>query len=221
MIKRFTLWVKQHPYSLAVLYFIPYLIYFEILEKFQVPTYIMYCPIDDLIPFHEIFIIPYLMWFPLLFFSLLYFLLKSKKEFLDLCFLMFSGMTICLIIYTILPNGLQLRPEITHDNILANIAKLLYSLDTPTNVCPSIHVASTIAVMLVVIKSKTFKHPTFVKGSIILLSFTICLSTMVLKQHSCIDVICGLLLSGVLYIVTYYTPWRKVLVRTPLRKIIM
>lgn len=220
MIKKCIRWIKHHPYSLALLYFIPYIIYFKILETYQVPKYIIHCAIDDMIPFCEAFIIPYFAWFPFLIIALLFFMRKSKNEFLNLCFLMFSGMTICLIIYTILPNGLQLRPHILHDNLLANIAKFLYAIDTPTNVCPSIHVTSTIAVMIIVLKSEVCKHPFISKCSVVILSIAICVSTMVLKQHSVIDVICGLLLSAVLYFITYHTAWRTVLIRTPLRKII-
>lgn len=213
-------WIRAHPYCLALLYFIPYLIYFELLEKLQVPKFTIHCGIDDWIPFHEGFVIPYFLWFPLLAGSLAYFLFKSKDEFLNLCFLMFTGMTISLIIYTFLPNGLNLRPEVLHDNILADIARMLYTIDTPTNVCPSIHVSSTIAVMIVVGKSTTLKRPAITKPLVMLLGIAICLSTMVLKQHSFIDVVCGLLLTGGLYVVTYKMNWKRMFSRTFLRKIV-
>lgn len=164
--------------------------------------------------------IPYFLWFPLLAGSLAYFLFKSKDEFLNLCFLMFTGMTISLIIYTFLPNGLNLRPEVLHDNILADIARMLYTIDTPTNVCPSIHVSSTIAVMIVVGKSTTLKRPAITKALVMLLGIAICLSTMVLKQHSFIDVVCGLLLTSGLYVVTYKMNWKRMFSRTFLRKIV-
>ena len=99
-------WIKAHPYSLWVTYYIPYLICFILLEQFSDPKFIIYSPIDDMIPFCEYFIIFYLMWFPLMFLSLLYFLLKDKDAFIDLCFLMFTGMSISLLIYVIAPNGL-------------------------------------------------------------------------------------------------------------------
>ena len=60
-------WIKAHPYSLWVTYYIPYLICFILLEQFSDPKFIIYSPIDDMIPFCEYFIIFYLMWFPLMF----------------------------------------------------------------------------------------------------------------------------------------------------------
>lgn len=213
-------WIRSHPYCLAVLYFIPYLIYFELLENFQSPRFTIHCVIDDWIPFHESFIIPYFLWFPLLAGSLAYFLFRSKEEFLNLCFLMFSGMTISLLIYTILPNGLDLRPEVLHDNLLADIARMLYTIDTPTNVCPSIHVSSTVAIMIVFWKSESLKHPRITKILIMITGIAICLSTMILKQHSFIDVVCGVLLTVGLYVVTYRMNWRRIFSHTFLRKIV-
>lgn len=217
MMSSLCLWIKKHPYSLALLYFIPYLLYFELLEHFAVPRFIIHSPIDDLIPFHEAFILPYFAWFPLLAGALGYFLFHSRDEFLNLCFLMFTGMTICLLIYTILPNGLQLRPVVTHKNVLADIARMLYAIDTPTNVCPSIHVSSTVAIMLVAARYDRFQHPFFSKLLIFFLGTAICISTMVLKQHSIIDVVLGILLSLILYKVTYGMNWQKLLARTPLK----
>ena len=55
-------WIKAHPYSLWVTYYIPYLICFILLEQFSDPKFIIYSPIDDMIPFCEYFIIFYLIY---------------------------------------------------------------------------------------------------------------------------------------------------------------
>lgn len=204
-------WIQEHPYCLAILYFIPYLICFELLEAFVVPKFYIYSSLDELIPFQEIFIIPYLLWFPLLAISLGYFLFHSKEEFLNLCYSMFAGMSISLFIYLVLPNGLNLRLETTHQNILTTIVQALYSIDTPTNVCPSIHVATTLSILFAILHSTLFQHPRFIKICSTLLCLSICMSTMFLKQHSIIDAIAGGLLSLVLYYFAYYTNWKRVI----------
>ena len=56
MLKKTAAWIREHPYALCLLYFIPYLIYFELLEAFAVPKFIIHCPLDDWIPFHEGFV---------------------------------------------------------------------------------------------------------------------------------------------------------------------
>lgn len=213
-------WIQEHPYSLMLVYWIFYLVYFFLLERFAVPAYILHAPIDDKIPFMEIFIIPYAMWFPMLAISQAYFLFHSKKEFQNLCFFMFTGMSISLLIYTFLPNGLNLRVTHYPDNLLANIVYMLQSFDSPTNVCPSIHVASTLAIHLAVLKYQDFHHGFIVKGVTTIISIAIILSTMFLKQHSIIDVVAGILLTLILYPITYHFDWRKIFKHTPLRKIV-
>ena len=217
MIRGLLSWVKAHPYSLWVLYYIPYLICFILLEHFSEPRFIIHCPLDDMIPFCEYFIIPYLTWFPLMFLSLLYFLLKDKETFIDLCFFMFTAMSISLFIYLILPNGLDLRVDIASNNIFAWMVSMIQSVDDPTNVCPSIHVASTLAIMMAVLRYRKFRHPLIAKGTVSLVAIGIILSTMFLKQHSFVDVAAGIALSLIMYVVTYHTGWKKLFQRTPLR----
>ena len=62
MMRSIKSWLHDHPYSYALFYFIPYLIIFELLETFVVPKYYIHCFIDDMIPFHESFVIPYFTW---------------------------------------------------------------------------------------------------------------------------------------------------------------
>lgn len=213
-------WIKEHPYSLCLLYFIPYLIYFELLEHFMVPRFFIHCPLDDWIPFHEIFVIPYFFWFVMLALSLGYFLFHSREDFLDLCFVMFTGMTICLMIYTVLPNGLRLRPVVTRDNILANIARMLYRIDTPTNVCPSIHVSSTVSILLITARYKGFRYSKATKTITWFCGIMVCLSTMVLKQHSIIDVLLGTLLTLLLYRLCQQTNWQRYLQKIPYQRVL-
>lgn len=203
-------WIKTHPYCLLLSYWIFYLLYFFLLEHFAQPNYLIYSPLDDKIPFMELFIIPYVLWFPLLALSLGYFMFTSKKAFQNLCVLMFSGMSIALLIYTIFPNGLDLRVEITRTNVFADIVRALQGFDTPTNVCPSIHVSSTLAILFAVLSYQNFKHPRWIKASISLLSLLIILSTMFLKQHSILDVLAGILVTCILYPLVYHTQWRKI-----------
>lgn len=216
LIQTFWKWVKQHPYSLWLLYYIPYLICFVLLEHFITPVFIIHSPIDDWIPFNEFFILPYLLWFPFMFGSLLYFLWKDKQFFQDLCFFMFLGMSISLLTYLTLPNGLNLRVDFTVDNPFAWLVSFIQGVDDSANVCPSIHVASTFSIMLVIARYPRFSHPQLIKPIAWLIGIAIILSTMFLKQHSVIDVIAGLALSTLLYFVTYRLNWRRLFYSTKL-----
>ena len=191
-------WVRENPHCLLLLYFIVYLVWFFALEFIAEPKYWIVCPLDDYIPFNEWFILPYAMWFLYFPGALAYFLFRHKDSFLKLCFVMFTGMTICLFIYTFWPNAIDLRQEITGDSLLCKLALLMRAVDTPSNVCPSIHVSSTTAVHWVISRYNGFKYPRLVKFLSLLLCLSICASTVFLKQHSIVDVFWGVVLTAVL-----------------------
>ena len=217
--KKLLFWIRQNPHALAWCYFIFYCIHFILLERFITPVIWIHHPLDELIPFDEKWIIFYLLWFPYFLGSLAYFMLKDKNAFLELCFFMFSTMSFCLLCQTLIPNGLDLRCEITSNSVFAKIVLLLQSVDTPTNVCPSIHVASSAAVGLMILKYKKFHHSILIKSLSSVLSVGICLSTLFLKQHSIIDFILGILTAGLFYFITYKTDWQKTIKKTALKKL--
>ena len=196
MKKRLLGLVKEKPERLALLYFIPYAIWFFTLEALAEPRVWIYSPLDALIPFCEWFVIPYGLWFPYFLGALAFFLRRDRQLFLQLCFVMFGGMTICLLIYTLAPNAINLRQEIVGNNVLCNLARMIRKLDTPTSVCPSIHVSSTVAVHWAIHNYKGFgKKAPLIRAASLLLALAICASTVFLKQHSVVDVAWGFILT--------------------------
>ena len=115
--------------------------------------------IDDMIPFCEIFVIPYFLWFVYIAASCVFMLLKANnQEFISFALSLIIGMSVCMIICMIYPNGLTLRPESTSDTILGKMVASLYKTDTPTNVFPSIHVYNSIAVHVALVKCTALKN---------------------------------------------------------------
>ena len=111
--------------------------------------------------------------------------------------MLFTGMTIFLIVSTIYPNGHYLRPTtFARDNIFVHIVKWLYASDTATNLFPSIHVYNSIAVNIAVWRSDAFKHKHAMRCGSAILMVSIILSTMFLKQHSVSDVCCALVMNA-------------------------
>lgn len=183
-------------------YILLYFAWFFTLEEHVYPIFWVRSWIDDYIPFCEWFVIPYLLWFFYVAAAIAYFFFTSPKEYNSLCTFLFTGMTLCLIIYTILPNGQHLRPMyFTRDNILVDAVKILYSSDTPTNVCPSIHCLNSVGVHIAILHSKIKSR--WIRFGSAILCVSICLSTMFLKQHSIIDVIAALILCVPLYMLAY------------------
>lgn len=216
MIKKLTDWLSANRHAYLLSYFIFYLVAFFMLEHLQRPYHLIHFFLDDYIPFNEFFVIPYFLWFLCLPLSLIGFLIYDKEAFLNLCLMMFGGMTFCLITYAVIPNGLDIRGKVDGNNLLCQLTKWLYSFDTPTNVCPSIHVASSISIALAVWKSQILKPHRKFQYATIALMLLICVSTLLIKQHSVIDVFCAILLSLFLFQIAYHTNWKSLLVRTKL-----
>ena len=196
-------WFARHPVGFMALYSIFYLSVFHYLEA-NVPlrSILVHCRLDDLIPFCKYAVIPYFAWFVWIPFTLFYLLWKAPRaDFWRLCLPLFAGMTIALAVYVILPNGLDLRPyRVYGSDIFARIVRQLYSTDTATNVCPSIHVFNSVTLMMAYYRSRIFETPgrRWMRPASAVLCVSIIASTVLLKQHSCIDVLLGILLAMVL-----------------------
>ena len=132
--------IKKYSHAWVFLYALIYLPWFSYLEQHVTSDYyLIHSPLDDYIPFVEYFIVPYLMWFLFIIIGAGYFFFTDKKGFYKLAAFLITGMTIFLIICTVFPNGLHLRPAtFARDNIFTHIVQYVYSVDTPTNVLPCI-----------------------------------------------------------------------------------
>ena len=159
----------------------------------------VYCSLDDMIPFCEWFAIPYYLWFVFIVGNIIYTLLFDVPTFRKYSYFVIISYTITLLIFLLFPNKQMFRPtEFERDNILVDIVKGLYSFDTNTNVCPSLHVVGSFAVMFSLHNSKHFSTTPRRIVFWILTAFII-ISTVFLRQHSIIDIIVGVILSFAVY----------------------
>lgn len=148
--------------------------------------HVVHCALDDIIPFCEVFLIPYVGWYLLIVVSLLYFMLYNIESFKKLQIYIIITQIAAMAIYIIFPNMQELRPEsFPRDNFLTDIIGLLYALDTNTNVCPSLHVAYSLGIASVWLKEKGVSG--LWKAFIVIAVILICLSTAFIKQHSVVD----------------------------------
>ena len=199
--------LKSRPHLWFQLYWVIYLVWFFTLDwTITDPTYIIHHPLDDLILFNEWFIFPYCSWFFLLagVTGLLWWYDTASYD--KLCLMMFSGMTFCLILYMLLPNGVDLRPtaeQVGRDNIAMDLMQLIWRADACNNVCPSIHCQSSGCMALAFAKSKLAAGRPWRKALAYGWAALICISTVFTKQHSVIDVVCGLALVVVWYLPLY------------------
>jgi len=210
--KKVKAFLLKYKHGALFSYFIIYLIWFRLLEtRTDVTYYVVHTKLDNYIPFNELFAIPYFIWFGYIAYVLLYLCFKSKQDFYKACAYLFTGMSICLLIYSIWPTMQDLRPAVMpRQNILTWIISWLYSIDSCTNVCPSIHVFNAVGCAVALLKTERFKHSWRAYVVNIGLAVMITLSTMFIKQHSVYDVFWALILCFVLYVIVYVPDYSRI-----------
>ena len=185
---------EQYKHLKLLLYWPVYGLLFLFVERFyQVDFYYpMYCPLDDLSPFCEWFLIPYLFWFVYLVGMHLFALLYDVDAFKLMMKYIILTYSAAIIIYLIWPTCQQLRPaSFERDNILTRFIAAFYQFDTNTNVCPSIHVIGSLAVMEAALWSKVIRSKG-IKTAFVIVAILICISTVFMKQHSVLDILAAL-----------------------------
>jgi len=198
--------LQEYKHALLALYFLIYVAWFLLVEQLVTENYtVIYYWLDDFIPFCEFFVLPYVLWYPFFAAVGLFLLFKDKYEFCRYIWAMMIGLSACLALYLVFPNGQELRPEeFARDNIFSRLVGRLYSADTNTNVFPSMHVYGTIAPVVAAIRYKGLAKRVWLKTLIIILGLLICLSTLFIKQHSVLDFIGGAALYLPVYFLIYY-----------------
>ena len=151
----------------------------------------IHCALDDLIPFNEFFVIFYVFWYALVFGSLLYYFLYDRDKFSKLQTYIIITQVVAMACYCIYPSRQDLRPAVfERENFLTAVIAFIYSFDTPTGVCPSLHVAYSMGIVSVGLKDPAL--PKWVKVLLVTVVLCICAAVCFVKQHSFVDVLAAL-----------------------------
>jgi len=155
--------------------------------------HIIHTAVDDMIPVIEVFIIPYALWLPYLCAGMIAIAIRTRTVSRKTSYMLMVGMTLFIIISLVYPNMLELRAAIPdRQNIFIDMISYLHSIDTPTDVLPSLHVYDAIVVASGL--HLAFPEKKGMLAASDLLTLLIVLSTMFIKQHSIIDVISAIVM---------------------------
>lgn len=166
---------------------------------------VIHCPLDDAVPFCEIFIIPYVIWYPFWVFMLLYTMKFEVPVFVSFMKYLMITMAIAVTIYAVWPTGQDMWPEVfPRDNILTRLTGMIYRADCNTDVCPSEHVSTAFGVVFAAGRTKRFSNR---KAMIFFWSeaILVALSVAFIKQHSVLDVAAAV----PLILIGYFFSFRK------------
>lgn len=191
---------KYQSLKYLIYFFIAYMIGFMILENQDFSHMIITDTwIDQYIPFNEYFVIPYVLWFVFMVLGFAYFVFIDQSGVKRTYFYLFLGMSSSLLIYALIPTGQNLRVQLYNDNIFQCLVSFIYSVDSSTNVCPSILVYNSVMMCVSLLKSRKIKQHTWLCFLIIVLAILICMSTVMIKQHAFMDIVWALVLAIVIY----------------------
>ena len=180
---------EEYRHLLLLLGWVGYFIMYYLTERL-IPAedcYPVHSFLDDLIPFCEGFVIPYVGWYLLIVVSLGYSLVYNVENFKGLQTYIIVTQIVAMFCYIVFPTRQDLRPEVfPRDNFLTDVVALLYRFDTNTGVCPSLHVAYSLGIASAWLKEKSAGIAA--KTVVVVFVILVCLSVVFIKQHSVVDI---------------------------------
>ncbi len=209
-IKRITEPKFRHLFLLLV--WPSYIFAYLLTEKFITgPFYDISCSLDNIIPFCEYFVIPYVLWYGMLAFVGFYTLFLDVPSFRKFHKFLIISSVITFAFYAVFPNQQSLRPDLTNfsrDNIFVDLMRHLYKADTNTNVFPSVHVIFSLGMLFTLWDSKHFSSH-WCRFLMLTITVFVCFATVFLKQHSLLDLLAGAALGFAIYPFTFVKRRRR------------
>ena len=200
----------QFAHLKLLLGWVVYFLFYFLTENF-IPVescHVIHSALDDLIPFNEFFFIPYCFWYLLIVISLVYFALYDVENFKNLQIFIIITQVVAMTVYILYPSVQDLRTtEFARDNFFTWLANIVYTFDTPTGVCPSLHVAYSLGIGSCWLKEKSASK--LWKGFVVFSVILISLSTAVVKQHSVIDIAAALPVGLLAEILVFGKYWKN------------
>jgi len=179
---RHFLWALLVPVFIAV---------YLIMECFTPDTYwSSYIWLDDLIPFVPPFVLAYYLWFPLLGTIGVIHLFTDSAVFKRYIWGLMIGMGISLLIGIVFPNGQDLRPyDLLPDNLFGRMVSDLWAFDSNLIVMPSMHVYACIIIGVSGFDSVYIRRRPLLIAIILIIDCAVISSTVLIKQHSILDLL--------------------------------
>ena len=173
-----------------------WLVYFALyfLTENLIPAercHVIHCRLDDMIPFREGVVVFYVGWYLFVAGAVAYTLFYDVDRFKHLQTYIIVTQIAAMLCYIFYPSIQTVRPaEFPRQNVFTWVLGIIYAFDTPTGVCPSLHVAYSIAIVSVTLKEKALNG--WVKAAAAGFALMVCLAVCFVKQHSVLDVLAAL-----------------------------
>ena len=182
----------------------------------------IFSPLDELIPFSEVWVIPYTLWFLCGLFTVVYTLTRDIRVFRRFMDYMIVTIMLSGAVYLIYPNYFPGRPvealgwpgtvaayfeAMPRKNLFTFALSFIYFTDPPRNAFPSEHVVVALGMAMAALDSQKLRRPAF-SVPFAALQLLICLSITFTKQHSALDILGALPVSFLGWLLAF-SPWIK------------
>lgn len=170
--------------------------------------------LEEIIPFQPAWIIVYFGCF--LFWGANYILIsrRGKEEWFRFLWADLCAELVCGICFILMPTT-NVRPEVMGTDLASQLVVMLYQVDPPQNLFPSIHCMVSWFCFIGVRSDR--RIPLWYRGFNCVFAMAVCASTLFLKQHCLPDVFAGVLLAEATYAIAqrteFYRPIQRLLLR--------
>lgn len=166
--------------------------------------------LDRRVPFIKEWVLIYLICFA--FWALNYILIagEGKEHWYRFVTADMMSRLICVVFFIVMPTT-NVRPEVTGNDFFSWLMRLVYSLDAPTNLFPSIHCLVSWFCFIGIRKSR--RIPGWYKIFSCVFAVMVCMSTQFTKQHYLVDIPGGILIAELCYYITTHTEFFRKLER--------
>lgn len=202
--------VENYRHLWMLVIWLVYIVLFFLVEHFVTENYtVVHIPLDDRIPFCEWFIFPYCFWHPLLALMTAYLAFWDAENFKRYMTFIALGFLPVIAFDWLFPNGQELRPlYFERENIATWLCSCIYAADTNTNVFPSMHVIGAAALYAAALHAPGLRKRRLDRV-MLPLAVLISVSTVFVKQHSCLDTLCAIPYSALVWWLVYGVIFKK------------
>ncbi|MBQ2062846.1 MAG: hypothetical protein II458_09295 [Oscillospiraceae bacterium] len=156
------------------------------------PSHVLTTALDSAIPFVPAWVTVYFLSFAVWIINGFWITSESKPHGYRFSFSYILSLLISAAVFLLYP-GTMTRPELTGDGILMAMMRFLYWIDSPTNLCPSLHVVITYFCWRGAWGCR--KIPLWYKWFSFVFLILVCFSILFVKQHALVDIPAALIVA--------------------------
>ena len=176
-------WLSKNRHVYWLLGLIALALAYFVTQHLGLQYHVVHLPLDDRIPFCPAF---------------------AKDVFCRQAAALFSGAFLCVAVFVLYPTCIDFRPAADGTGVFLALCRLIYAHDAPVNVFPSLHCYEALVLHLVTFRTPPLRARKALRLASFVLVLLICLSTLLVKQHSAADLIAGCTLAVAVYSLTTY-----------------